>query len=328
MKKTLIKTLAVIVIVTIAAMAFTACTRKTNAAVNNTANNAEITDDSFNVLGEWRYVTSRSTINGDLYEEERLSYPATSVLSILQNYEDEVYTEIFSYAGMYTYYGVLTKRDNHTYHFNAGYVWEIGSGYTTQINETYIFIYDPVTGSLGWDEQDLNLIRYYERAGQTGAAEYKIGDTGPAGGFIFYDKGYLSDGWRYLEAAPANTEFRTGWGAFGNYVDGTETGVGTGKRNTELILEYLYITGETEQAAQLCNDLNVNGFSDWFLPSSDELALMHSNGLGGLSDAWDAWWWSSSQHDSEHAWYLNSFGGLFNNVAKPSTGSVRAARAF
>jgi TolB-like protein len=33
-------------------------------------------------------------------------------------------------------------------------------------------------------------------------ANYKIGDWGPAGGIVFYDKGRISDGWRYLEAAP------------------------------------------------------------------------------------------------------------------------------
>jgi len=33
---------------------------------------------------------------------------------------------------------------------------------------------------------------------------YSIGETGPAGGLIFYDKGNNSDGWRDLEAAPAD----------------------------------------------------------------------------------------------------------------------------
>ena len=33
---------------------------------------------------------------------------------------------------------------------------------------------------------------------------YAVGSPGPAGGYVFYDKGYYSDGWRYLEAAPAD----------------------------------------------------------------------------------------------------------------------------
>jgi len=164
------------------------------------------------------------------------------------------------------------------------------------------------------------------------ADEYIIGSTGPAGGIIFYDKGHSSDGWRYLEAAPAETEFRTGWGAFGHHVSGTETDIGNGKRNTGIIVDYLNRIGETGSAAQICDNLVVNGFGDWFLPCIDELMLMHanlhSNGLGGFSDAWDAWWWSSSQYDDHHAWYMNSYGGLFNNHAKPNTGSVRAIRAF
>ena len=36
---------------------------------------------------------------------------------------------------------------------------------------------------------------------------YVIGGPGPAGGLIFYDKGFSSDGWRYLEAAPAGSDF-------------------------------------------------------------------------------------------------------------------------
>ena len=31
---------------------------------------------------------------------------------------------------------------------------------------------------------------------------YKVGDVGPAGGYIVYDKGSFSDGWRYLEVSP------------------------------------------------------------------------------------------------------------------------------
>ena len=102
--------------------------------------------------------------------------------------------------------------------------------------------------------------------------EYTIGDTGPAGGIIFYDKGNKTDGWRYLEAAPADLklvngvptvdenapgydgaedEFIFGYyrsGADGKnlfvngtdmyyYVDCTEKEVGSGMKNTQLLVQ-------------------------------------------------------------------------------------------
>ena len=45
--------------------------------------------------------------------------------------------------------------------------------------------------------------------------EYAIGDTGPAGGFIFYENpNYKVDGWRYLEAAPIDQSAGAKWGCF------------------------------------------------------------------------------------------------------------------
>ena len=55
---------------------------------------------------------------------------------------------------------------------------------------------------------------------------YCIGVSGPAGGVIFYDKGYESDGWRYLEAAPDNCDNgiapTTTWGCSGTAIDGAD----------------------------------------------------------------------------------------------------------
>jgi TolB-like protein len=159
---------------------------------------------------------------------------------------------------------------------------------------------------------------------------YKVGDFGPAGGYVFYDKGVFSNGWRYLEAAPAETEFTSiQWGAYQQDVPGTGTAVGFGKRNTEIIVERLKGLNESGRAAQLCASMNFDGYSDWFLPSKDELDLMYKNlkqkGLGGFSDSW---YWSSSQGS-----YNSSWGQRFSDDGQGSDNagyaySVRAVRAF
>ncbi len=38
----------------------------------------------------------------------------------------------------------------------------------------------------------------------------EVGEIGPAGDYIFYDKGSFSDGWQYLEAAPSDIMLGSG----------------------------------------------------------------------------------------------------------------------
>jgi hypothetical protein len=133
--------------------------------------------------------------------------------------------------------------------------------------------------------------------GKAGAVQgaYMVGDRGPAGGWVFYDKGVVSNGWRYLEAAPAWTEFEAAWGANERDVGGTDFRIGTGKQNTQVIVEYLRGIGESGKAAQLCDSFSLNGYDDWFLPSLLEVDLMCKDlklkGMGGFSTDW---YWSSS----------------------------------
>jgi len=159
---------------------------------------------------------------------------------------------------------------------------------------------------------------------------YKIGDTGQAGGIVFYDKGNFSNGWRYLEAAPAETEFTAKWGDQGTDVDGTSTAIGSGKRNTELIIGRAGISS----AAGICSRLNFDGFTDWFLPSKDELDMMYKNlklmGWGGFNNNV---YWSSSQYSAGGAWLQEFMNGRQKAEYKYSyfeysTVSVRAIRAF
>ncbi|MCL2801502.1 MAG: hypothetical protein FWD28_07090 [Treponema sp.] len=167
--------------------------------------------------------------------------------------------------------------------------------------------------------------------GNTASRTYQIGDRGPAGGYIFYDKGVFSNGWRYLEAAPEETEFRAVWGVRGQNVANTGTGVGTGKRNTQLIVELMNRRGVRDTAAQLCLSLDFNGFTDWFLPSRDELTLISrhltSRNIGGFSID-RSYYWSSSQFNSNNAFFqvLSVPTNAFDSKLKIYL--VRAVRQF
>ena len=159
---------------------------------------------------------------------------------------------------------------------------------------------------------------------------FRVGDIGPAGGRVFFDKGIFSDGWRYLEAAPASTEFTAPWGTRGQNVAGTQEGIGTGRRNTEIIVQHLQQqrNRETGRAAQMAAALNFGGFNDWFLPSRDELNLMFQN-RAIIGDLGDRWYWSSSQsYHRNDAWRQNFGNGSQHRNDKNNSFSVRAIRAF
>jgi hypothetical protein len=156
---------------------------------------------------------------------------------------------------------------------------------------------------------------------------YKVGDKGPAGGLIFYDKGYSSDGWQYLEAASRDAP-TAHWGP---NVDGTREGIGTGKQNTMLIVR----TDETGTAAHRCREYRQGGYDDWFLPSKDELNLMYQElkqkGLGGFSNA--EYWSSSAESTGYGAWNQrfrdgHQERGSYVSGYKNNTFAVRPVRAF
>jgi hypothetical protein len=160
--------------------------------------------------------------------------------------------------------------------------------------------------------------------------EYKIGDRGPSGGWIFYDKGNSSDGWRYLEAASEDQADRVEWGCYEKSIPGAKgTAVGTGKSNTQAIIKSC---GEAYIAARKCTAYRGGGKSDWFLPSKDELDLMYNNlykkGVGGFAGYF---YWSSSEGNADQAWLqLFSHGnqGFLNKNYDNRVRAVRAVRDF
>jgi len=139
----------------------------------------------------------------------------------------------------------------------------------------------------------------------------KIGDTGPAGGIIFYDKRNNNGGWRYLEAAPVEAEFQAVTSVRYTAVENTQLTIGSGKRNTQLYIEtYSKVSGEWDTAAQVCAELEFGGFKDWYIPSRDELDQIYGQlKRRNLGDFKNGWYWSSSINDNIYPFRQNFSNG-------------------
>jgi len=158
---------------------------------------------------------------------------------------------------------------------------------------------------------------------------YALRDTGPAGGLIFYvKKGGYSDGWMYLEAASSDQSVGAEWGCYGTLISGADgTAVGTGEQNT-IDIEAGCATAGT--AADICANLSLGDYVDWFLPSKDELNLMYTNLLAeGVGDfVFLALYWSSSEYNASSAWSQFFYNSYQSNELKELTPRIRAVRAF
>ena len=183
---------------------------------------------------------------------------------------------------------------------------------------------------------------------------YKPGDRGPAGGLVFYDNGNNSCSWRYMEVSPVDvrhsyrSDERAQWSPFDlteylydekkalkHIIFLTETGIGCGKKNTELIIDVLenksgrinrFLTGN---AAQLCGQYALNGYNDWFLPSKDELNELYKSvkqhNLKGFSNLEH---WSSSKTSRKTVWTQFFKDGTQAEHPYNHIKSIRAVRYF
>ena len=156
-----------------------------------------------------------------------------------------------------------------------------------------------------------------------------VGQTGPGGGIVFFNKGNANGGWQYLESAASDQSTGIQWGCVGTVIPGTQLTVGSGEANTSLIVAGC---NDASFAAKLCDNLSLGGQTDWFLPSVDELNLMyinlHLNNQGSFNTS--ASYWSSTESNSSFAWLFYFGSGLASSggSSKSYTFYVRAVRAF
>jgi hypothetical protein len=171
-------------------------------------------------------------------------------------------------------------------------------------------------------------------AQQTVLTTYEIGDTGPAGGNIFITPSTAGNSTgKYFEAAPVSGYVTRTWATAVNSnrisaVAGAEgTAIGTGAQNTiDIVAQAGNVAASS--AAAYASDYTYGGFSDWFLPSSDELNQMYLNriAVGGFTTEIH---WSSSEYSDNTArtqGFLN--GNEYGTNFKSNTYYVRPARMF
>jgi hypothetical protein len=161
------------------------------------------------------------------------------------------------------------------------------------------------------------------------------------GGKIAYilkagDIGYDATIQHGLIAAPNDQSTGAKWGCAGGSVTGGMCDgewIGCGRDNTIGIIDQC---PEAGIAARICGDLVLGGYSDWFLPSRDELYQMYVNKyvIGGFANDY---YWSSSEHDDNfsfgvydgvYAYWVNFTYGQLGWGDKNAPDFVRAARYF
>ncbi|TVQ37507.1 MAG: DUF1566 domain-containing protein [Spirochaetaceae bacterium] len=183
------------------------------------------------------------------------------------------------------------------------------------------------------------LETFDDEFGFGGDFEYAVGDTGPAGGYIFFVDSFDQYDFTYLEAAPIGwwfgfeEDFGSEWSASTPpfSIEGTQRDIGAGELNTQLVLG----SGDTSVNAFLdvefyANDPERTDFDDWFLPSLDELILMyqnlHTQGIGGFAEA--GYWSSWDQFQDVNAPGYNFATGNVITAPKDQPLRIRPVRSF
>jgi hypothetical protein len=225
------------------------------------------------------------------------------------------------------------------------FVWSVNNGNIFDNPGTWLIEIYQRNGFLTVGKEFINAPAMYEGLEvREWERYYLIKESGPAGGIVFYDKGHYLDGWRYLEAAPAETETKAPWGwnrdgPFTNdEIEQIPDGLGDGPRSAEIIIKKLTEAGKSGCAAQVCAALEYGGYDDWYLPTRAECYVM-LNELreyepSGISR--NDYWTSSltlrhSPFNLLFARYVAWDGTWFGNGISADKGnelSVRAVRKF
>ena len=136
-----------------------------------------------------------------------------------------------------------------------------------------------------------------------------------------------STGKKGLIAAKEDTANGVFWASIaggGQSTGGREKAIGTGQANTTKMLAQ----GKTlDHAVKYCNNLIVDGYDDWFMPSQAELLAMYLRRyeIGGFANKM---YWCSTEYDYKRGESVNFANGVADHWDKNRAFDVRAIRAF
>jgi hypothetical protein len=152
----------------------------------------------------------------------------------------------------------------------------------------------------------------------------KLGDTYEGGKIAYLD----ATGEHGMIVSPSDLISQCEWGCSGNEIMGADsTKYGDGQQNTN---EILMGCNQVNSAAKICDNYSVNSYSDWFLPSIDELQIIYDNRVVlnvGNSAGTSPFYWSSTEYNANNARGF-SFSGVAAYSAKNNLYSVLAVRYF
>lgn len=185
--------------------------------------------------------------------------------------------------------------------------------------------------SCGKTENEGDIVAAFVGLDSNSMAELSVGKT-YQGGIVAYiyksgDSGYVEDEIHGIIAA--TNDFTTTYVWCTNYYDETEiyarsTQVGGGYDNTNTIVKAV---GSGNYAAKACFDLALYGYSDWVLPSIDELKILYQQ-KDILKNFVPYSYWSSTESDNDGAKGINFKTGSVDSYYKDGKASVRPIRYF
>lgn len=140
-----------------------------------------------------------------------------------------------------------------------------------------------------------------------------------------------------LVMALTNQSSSSTWGCSGVLTGSAGATIGTGETNTTAIISAGCTTSGT--AAEIVSNLSLNGYDDWFLPSSDEWIEVYNNLsiiqpviLSNGGDDFLTQYWSSTENDAYNAEFIvfsgPGAGTIYSFLNKTSSVATRAIRAW